>query len=136
MSECFNQWLPQREPWLELAPSKPPTINAYLEDDASDDDRLWFEDNPGRNYRLRPRKSGELGDESHEHTTVLVAQYAPGVRLRRLVRTVGPLPVDHDEQFERLAWFIDRGEPACVLPDGRVMGLDELPMEHPDRARH
>lgn len=63
-----------------------PTASEAVEQ-ASEDDRIWFEANPGRNQRLRAAVPGEYGPVENEIKSklVLVTQVEPGFRFRRPV---------------------------------------------------
>ena len=108
--------------------SVPPGIDPDIEDAASENDRRWFELRRLRSWRIRPRRSGELGTGSPDCREVLVQQVFIGYRIRRPLFSTGGLPPrDDDLDLKRLAELIDLGEVAFVLDGGRVVGVEDLP---------
>ncbi len=70
----------------QVSELKPPIYYENLISAVCDDDRAWFERNPGRNARTRDLVPGEFWPvEFPIGSKVLVQQLAPGVRTRSVV---------------------------------------------------
>jgi hypothetical protein len=67
---------------------------------AAEDDRRWFDGNPGRQYRVRPAIPGEFNEPLSNNLPegcawrTIVVQMQPGVRARRRVGLPYILPCD------------------------------------------
>lgn len=72
----------QFKAWVERTPAG--RRHAKAADQASEQDRLWFEANPGQTRYVRPVVKGEFPPFAglRSVSQVLVLQVQPGVRLR------------------------------------------------------
>jgi hypothetical protein len=59
----------------------PAGVDPVATDTASEDDRVWFEQHPEAEYRMRPALCGEMPD-LREGDSICVIQVEPGVRVR------------------------------------------------------
>lgn len=76
------------QPSLPEGPAPASDVDRHVLKCASEADRRWFENRPGREYRFRPVRRGE-GFDGLGGDWVIVRQVAPGLRLRRVVRFPG-----------------------------------------------
>jgi hypothetical protein len=81
-------------------------------DKVTEDDRLWFESNPDRNFRLRHTARFELNGREpfpveNENTYTLVAQAIPGSRFRICIAAFLVMPVEKIAEQELRALFED-----------------------------
>jgi hypothetical protein len=100
------------------------------QDVASDDDRRWFSDHPGRDYRLRRSFPGEARLHPDWLTTILVKQMAPGIRIRVQILADRPPPgedvpdiVGDEIVAEKIAtdpWFADLHQRLAAIADARA----------------
>lgn len=81
-----------------------PGLDVYAEDWASEGDRIWFAQNPGRTTRIRRRMPKELANSYGSH--VLAVQIRPGVRFRQALPQETALALDAlpERIVEDFAW--------------------------------
>ena len=95
-------------------------VGAFMEPllDYTEDDRVWFERNPDRDYRWRPAYPNEFGGVA---TRVVVRQFAPGVRVRKGIKA--SLPADAPEAVARITWATGGGQLLSVSDVLANLGL-------------
>jgi len=96
---------------------RPPGLDSLASDDASEDDRRWFETNPRAHWRLRPAIDGELPNRPR---WVVSFQFSPGVRMRV------PLDGTLDDATIRLMGEYGQFEPTA----GTVLWIPSTPEAH------
>lgn len=78
----------------------PPVIKSNLLEAAAENDRLWFENNVGRNYRIRMPIGGErefLPEKDPGNSWIMIVrQIRPGVRFKVVLEVTGSLPLNSE----------------------------------------
>ncbi len=98
----------------------PQTFRLGAHELASANDRIWFEGNPDRNYRVRRAFMGECQLHPDMLAFIAIRQMAPGARIRAGFFRPGPTP--ETEAPEDIAAFIF-GE--LTVADTRVAEMVE-----------
>ncbi|MEO3475771.1 hypothetical protein AAFN86_28225 [Roseomonas sp. CAU 1739] len=83
---------------------------------ASDADRRWFAENPGRSHRMRRPMFGEVPAHPDFLTFVLVKQVQPGFRVRTAIYADTPPPGEADEASA--AWLWNSAMASQGVPNG------------------
>jgi hypothetical protein len=89
---------------VHLYPISPTQKQMQAVEKASNADRRWFAEHPGRNHRMRRPAFGEAPAHPDMLTFILVKQVRPGFRLRTAIYADTPPPGEADEAAAACLW--------------------------------